>query len=77
MQAHRESTGTVTTTDDHIEDPVTAAEVASKFTQTCRSLFLSYFTEPLNISKNLAKEEKQWTNFGLSSLLFIQALGLS
>ncbi|AED95582.1 unnamed protein product [Arabidopsis thaliana] len=41
-EAHRESTGTVTTTDDHIEDPVTAAEEIA-FCRACARFGLGLY----------------------------------
>ncbi|CAF1778563.1 unnamed protein product [Brassica napus] len=42
MQAHRESTGTVPITDDHIEDPVAAAEEIA-FCRACARFGLSLY----------------------------------
>ena len=42
MQAHRESTGTVTITDDVIEDPVAAAEEIA-FCRACARFGLSLY----------------------------------
>ncbi|CAA7045123.1 unnamed protein product [Microthlaspi erraticum] len=41
-EAHRESTGTITTTDDHIEDPVTAAEEIA-FCRACARFGLGLY----------------------------------
>lgn len=42
MQAHRESTGTLTITDDHIEDPVAAAEEIA-FCRACARFGLGLY----------------------------------
>lgn len=42
MQAHRESTGTVTTTDDNIDDPVAAAEEIA-FCRACARFGLGLY----------------------------------